>query len=112
LKTIKHNTHMKTPHTPAPWKVRTSNRGDIVIHNEQGNCIADCNMGASLIKSEREANANLIAAAPDLLEALKTLVENCVPIPKEIFTRVGAASFQKALNNAAAAIQAAEGTEV
>ena len=37
--------------------------------------VAECNT----MREEHEANAKLIAAAPDLLEALKWMVEHCEP---------------------------------
>jgi len=59
---------MKTAHTPGPWwnppfsnEVMTIPRGDIKI----------CKVHAISDNDHGEANAQLIAAAPELLEALK-----------------------------------------
>lgn len=57
---------MKTKHTPGPWYYSNpvSPKGKHLIVNEQADVIAE-------IKTNEEANAILIAAAPELLEALK-----------------------------------------
>lgn len=68
-------------HTPGPW---TLGNGEVRIRtekNEQGRSIlvAECyttgNAGRYPKYEERKANARLIAAAPELLEALKKLLE-------------------------------------
>lgn len=55
-------------HTPAPWNI--CSRDDRNIRNRKGDLIAAC--GTSF--KEIEANAQLIAAAPELLEALKAMM--------------------------------------
>lgn len=61
---------MKTEHTPGPWKtfgleVGQSRRNLIcTLYQQAGDCVS---MGTEKTK----ANARLIAAAPELLEALK-----------------------------------------
>ena len=63
-----------TPHTPAPWKC------DLVslkIWANDGNTeIARTSSDVSI--SEEEANARLIASAPDLLSALEGLMKRAV----------------------------------
>lgn len=68
---------MSGKHTPGPWTVRD----DDTVVGPKGNVVAEC-CGYS-VKAEgmeqkaqggREANANLIAAAPELLEAVKLYV--------------------------------------
>jgi len=68
---------MGTTHTPGPW------RGSNEIRAEDGMIIAevfameDCrDDGKYSHACEAEANARLIAAAPELLAALMTLVES------------------------------------
>jgi hypothetical protein len=58
-------------HTPGPWSVfkAATENGEFSI-NATGPYIAETIGGIA----EEEANANLIAAAPDLLEALQSVV--------------------------------------
>lgn len=57
-------------HTPEPWELRQSSRGYWFIDHEQGG------EGYTLTKLEcNEADARLIAAAPDLLIALRNLAK-------------------------------------
>ena len=65
-----------TKHTPGPWEAVTSTEKvlDTVI-NEFGDPICQLHNGGFNFKPDNiEANAALIAAAPDLLEALKALM--------------------------------------
>ena len=59
---------MKThTHTPGPWRIDSKTRfGDYTI--AAGDSVKTCEF---IAKTQNEANANLIAAAPDLLEALE-----------------------------------------
>lgn len=64
---------MKTTHTPGPWHVIDHalpgiNYEDRMIVDDCGNRIALVR-GDGVAASIREANARIIAAAPDLLEA-------------------------------------------
>ena len=63
---------MSTQHTPGPWKVVTSWE-DFMVEgpNREEIIFQDGPYGTPTIK---QANARLIAAAPDLLEALKLAV--------------------------------------
>jgi hypothetical protein len=58
-------------HTPGPWEARWSERGQYwFIDHEQGG------EGYTLTKLNcEEADARLISAAPELLEALKNAIE-------------------------------------
>ncbi len=64
--------------TPGPWNVRHLLDGNS-IRSEAGrtiaNMVADCDTLAPV--AEQNANARLIAAAPDLLHALQELYEDC-----------------------------------
>lgn len=70
-------------HTPGPWAITNTadiftplgatNAEGIAAVSNDGWHIADCDMGA-LCLDEVSANARLISAAPDLLEALEGLV--------------------------------------
>lgn len=61
---------MKTLHTPSPWFV--ANSGGCVLHHNgiRYDKIAILETSPLLITEEVEANAQLIAIAPDLLEML------------------------------------------
>jgi len=71
------------PHTPGPWHVDRNNvhAGQIAtIHHCLGNAWVEvwtdtwCFEGTVLDEARQEANARLIAAAPELLEALILMV--------------------------------------
>jgi len=90
-------------HTPGPWE---SNYGGMVHANNGETAIARCLKDAQgyrlgIPRSQQTANARLIAAAPDLLTALK-----------DIRSRMhfsGAIERQQGADNAVAAIAKAEG---
>jgi len=92
---------MSTQHTPGPWSYRGSLGphsnphllGPHVVENATGIQIAILNGWRSEVS---EANARLIAAAPDLLEALKDL--------REATKSRGVISTVKALSKTDAAI--------
>jgi hypothetical protein len=67
-------------HTKGPWRV--SKKPDIYfIHG------AGCLFIADLVNNnspEQEANANLVAAAPDLLEALKAIYQDAIARSTEV----------------------------
>jgi hypothetical protein len=62
-----------TSFTPGPWRVGKKYPGD-VVHTASSALIARSIIGS---ETEREANARLIAAAPELLEALKLCAAVC-----------------------------------
>lgn len=61
---------MKTQHTPGPWMYRKQANGSLDFFGEGGDRVILSN--ARLIN--QEANARLIAAATELLEALKDIL--------------------------------------
>jgi len=61
---------METKHTPGPWIYGTHQDSAMVQTAEPCKTVATIYAKAP---SEREANARLIAAAPDLLEALERI---------------------------------------
>jgi hypothetical protein len=66
-------------HTPGPWRVFTTpdNSKVIGIGERTGDGIADCGFGVWRGGSEEaRANAQLMAAAPDMLAALKGVQPN------------------------------------
>ena len=72
------------PHTPGPWRIRTNGRHgegecDLTICGDIF-CLADIN---GPLYRHCEPNAHLIAAAPELLAALKDLLANIEPCPDD-----------------------------
>lgn len=59
---------MTAKHTPGPWSVQD---GDRVFGYSTGKPYSHCLHEGIGYKTEREANARLIAAAPELLAALE-----------------------------------------
>ena len=80
---IKNNTtptETTAGHTPGPWQLDATERiytGKIIRHNG----VQICRMIDQVTTDtpEVEANARLIAAAPDLLDACKKVVQNISP---------------------------------
>ena len=64
---------MGTQHTPGPWELRFSTRGYWFIDHERG---GESYTLTKLEDCTNEADARLIAAAPELLTAL----QNCVNV--------------------------------
>lgn len=62
---------MTINHTPGPWVIGRSRRGHDVVMVDTASGTAICDVYGD--SDDRPANARLIAAAPDLLEALETL---------------------------------------
>ena len=61
-------------HTPGPWVVDPC--WDILGNTDDGNGMV-CQITTDAVpRAEAEANARLIAAAPDLLEALRAIIED------------------------------------
>jgi hypothetical protein len=63
-------------HTPGPWVTDDKQSGDVFryVMPEDGSVLPICRLDVD--RFETEANARLIAAAPELLEALKEIVRN------------------------------------
>jgi hypothetical protein len=73
-------------HTPGPWKVSHEANGQWTIFAENYDVTSipdDPDYGRP---SEDPANARLIAAAPEMLEALKQVVQDCRCSVKERFS--------------------------
>lgn len=68
---------MKSNHTPGPWSLYGDRPVHICSMSVAAPTIATVNIDNSLPNyEETEANARLIAAAPDLLAALENIVQN------------------------------------
>ena len=62
-------------HTPGPWKTQPHISLDrLEIRDADGRRIAECAMDFPMSAKTHDANASLIAAAPELLEALQEIV--------------------------------------
>lgn len=120
-------------HSPGPWSADLKHQGKIVgtwIYKNGGGCnvelktlevlddntigtIAIINCESSPPSKEDKANARLIAAAPELLEALKALAStartfsDCVPNKDKMWTSLD----EDALTAAFKAINKATGVE-
>jgi hypothetical protein len=66
---------MTNKHTPAPWTVKGKEFIHDADHREIVYVLGYGKMGG-LTDSEHEANAKLIAAAPDLLDALIDIIDD------------------------------------
>jgi hypothetical protein len=58
-------------HTPGPWRIE---QGVYIMPPENSTQFSICKMGGIQREESRKANARLIAAAPELLEACKALL--------------------------------------
>jgi hypothetical protein len=64
-------------HTPGPWEVVPEDRAESrwIIGDEEGGSIASCEpAGPWITSAQADANARLIAAAPDLLAVLRDML--------------------------------------
>ena len=64
---------MNTKHTPGPWLIgHADGKTPMRVYSQAGTLIADCDGGSP--SDVKMANAQLIAAAPELAEALRECV--------------------------------------
>lgn len=100
---------MNTEHTPGPWMIKWRDGGAKINPEDGHGFLADVRMRPTYTHNTEEygANARLIAAAPDLLEALEGLLKNA-PRPKSIRKDF---SYTLYLEAAKTAIAKARGTE-
>lgn len=68
---------MSAAHTPGPWAARRMHTGGFDIFDPRNRDVVTV-YGGGVEAESREANARLIASAPELLEALRQLTENAV----------------------------------
>lgn len=96
-----------TKHTPAPWRaiLGISDRHGEITNGKYKIAFVDCRYGAI---GEPEANARLIAAAPELLEALEFIFEQ-VTNEKNHHHTLGAFSHGVGIDMAKKAITKAKG---
>lgn len=98
---------MSAQHTPGPWAYHSGTHG--IFSNSalaEGRAICTVHGPRGVESAARTANAALIKAAPDLLEALQSVVRQIEPLlDKQGFAYVGA------IQKARAAIAAATGAQ-
>lgn len=65
-------------HTPGPWHMNmvSSKSWNVGIYEASGSEVATVKVKSLVTSERRDADARLIAAAPDLLEALRGFVEH------------------------------------
>lgn len=99
---------MKIDHTPGPWHV--GGKGGTIVYSGDGYAVANCTVYHGVHKSgESEANACLMAAAPDLFEALQNLVELAEVAMKEANRDGAEYNIEAELSEARQAINEAKG---
>lgn len=67
MKTLNKSTHQKAQHTPGPW--HHDETWGLIKAGKLDDCTDICALHSGIV-----ANARLIAAAPELLEALQAMV--------------------------------------
>lgn len=65
---------MRNPYTPGPWKIHTLPNGQHHIMADHWGASVAVTMYPENGREGREANARLLAAAPDLLHALRLML--------------------------------------
>lgn len=66
---------MMSKHTPGPW--HTGARHDLTLYTEDGMPLGDArHMGNKITVEEMQANAQLMAAAPELLAMCESALED------------------------------------
>lgn len=95
---------MGTKHTPGPW--HTGGYSSRIIYAGDGFAVADATVFHGRHEGEHEANARLIAAAPELLDVLQE-VTRCLAWHEE---QHGVGMDRKAVESARAAIAKATGS--
>lgn len=96
-----------TKHTPGPWKVEMKT---MVMAGRRSICSAggySQNFDTEKVAAENQANARLIAAAPDMLEALEAYIRVWGQPPVDRFSYDSA--WEDAWKKARAAINKAKG---
>ena len=99
-------TDSTTQHTPGPWVLQDNAGFGVYVYGAGGafgGGVQVAKVQASVRADVQTANAHLIAAAPDLLAALREMVRTCRPTP------IIEAEGRDALTAARAAIARAEG---
>lgn len=107
-------------HTPGPWKIRNHSRVGIKgVWIESSDMVDGVVVGTSGVavipeywlanEDDKSANANLIAAAPDLLATLHNCLSRLQMDLKYVSTQTGREEIEAYMVEARAAIAKAEG---
>lgn len=100
---------METTHTPGPWTSGTSNYRKAIFAPDSRGAIPIAYVGNNGQDHEVEiSNAKLIAAAPELLAALRGIVTQCQP-PALQAEGIRRTPTQQQIDSALAALAKAEG---
>jgi len=65
----------KSQHTPGPWSFSSEGHGSFYIRDNNGHQLIWLGHSSQFDDGENEANARLIAAAPDFLVSAQALVD-------------------------------------
>jgi hypothetical protein len=87
---------MNTTYTPGKWyyeKQDSAHKNSVIYTDKKVSGFANVYPGEHC-----QADAKLMAAAPELLKCLNSLVNICQYIPKEVFTESGKTDLQYILN--------------
>ena len=68
---------MKSNHTPGPWVIETTDTDNIILQGEDSDQIAICDRALG------DANARVIAAAPEMLSLLEHLCSEITSVERE-----------------------------
>lgn len=71
-----------TKHTPGPWTAERCDTGMEILDMNQESVAVACHYGDPYSSIREEANAKLIAAAPELLEALEEILSAWEKLPE------------------------------
>ena len=90
---------MKFEGTKRKWAINSANKQE--VNSFDGISIADCSISLMINNAEKEANAKLIAAAPELLKALQIYVGQIERSPNKFSwlekRRIAEKAIEKAL---------------
>lgn len=77
-------------HTPGPWEAKALDPNHFIVHagDREGSSVAKTliPLGLDVVTETVRANAKLIAASPDLLEALLKIVRDWDGDPEDMAT--------------------------
>jgi hypothetical protein len=92
---------MSAKHTPGPWEIDFTEYGGFAVFvppsHDMGHSLVICRRGPWIVREEQShANARLIAAAPELLEALEDAAMELDDAGKREAANVARAAIEKA----------------